>query len=455
MTKSQWNRRTFLKTTLASSTFIAGLGKGMSFAAGHTANPFNLATGSTVDAVIFNGGYGYDYVEFAGAIVEGNHDGVDVVVSPSTQIAQELQPRFIAGTPPDLIDNSGAGRINFTAIADQLEDLSDVIAAPNLEGQTIADTLLGGALTPGTYDGRLIAINYVLTVYAMWYSASLFEENGWTPPKTWAEAKELGAKAKEKDIYLFGWGKEAVTYYLNAIICSAIKEGGHDVRLGLENLTPDCWSHPAMQSVLTEVHDIIAAGYVKPGGAGTQFTAAQAQWSNEQAFLIYPSGAWIENEMKAVTKEGFRMTGMPVPTVSENSALPLTSLQSTADEAFIVPSNAANVAGGKEVLRAMLSKEAAQNFVKTRLAPTIVEGSIPEDGFGSTALQSQGKLLSDAGQDVFSWNFINLYGMDGDFNVQWNLFMDGKLSVDELTAAMQAITDRVANDDSIVKATVE
>ena len=29
-------------------------------------------------------------------------------VSPSTQIAQELQPRFVGGNPPDLIDNSGA-----------------------------------------------------------------------------------------------------------------------------------------------------------------------------------------------------------------------------------------------------------------------------------------------------------------------------------------------------------
>ena len=37
---------------------------------------------------------------------------------------------------------------------------------------------------------------------------------------------------------------------------------------------------------------------MKPGGAGTQFTAAQAQWSNNQDALLYPSGSWIENEMK-------------------------------------------------------------------------------------------------------------------------------------------------------------
>ena len=48
-------------------------------------------------------------------------------------------------------------------------------------------------------------------------------------------------------------------------------------------------------------------------------------------------------------------------------------------------------------MRAMLSKEAATNFAKTKLAPTIVKGTVPDDGFGSTALVSQGKMLEGAG----------------------------------------------------------
>ena len=142
-----------------------------------------------------------------------------VKVAPSTQIAQELQPRFVGGNPPDLIDNSGAGTSASATIIDQLEDLTSVIDAPNLEGIKIRDTLFGGVLEPGTFDGKLAALNYVMTVYALWYSASLFDDNGWTPPKTWDEAIELGAKAKEKDMYLFVWGKEAATYYQTLAIC--------------------------------------------------------------------------------------------------------------------------------------------------------------------------------------------------------------------------------------------
>ncbi len=52
------------------------------------------------------------------------------------------------------------------------------------------------------------------------------------------EAKDLGAKAKAKNLYLFGWGKEAATYYQTTLIASAIKEGGDEVRLALDNIQP-------------------------------------------------------------------------------------------------------------------------------------------------------------------------------------------------------------------------
>jgi len=463
--KKPLQRRQFLKFALAAAAITPLAGSLVSCAAsgGDDApatqetgavsadNPFGVPANSAVDAVIFNGGYGIDYVEFAAKQMQTLHEGVTVKVSPSTQIAQELQPRFVAGDPPDLIDNSGAGNIGMATIMAQLEDLTSVIDAPNVEGTKIRDTLFGGVLEPGTFDGKLAAINYALTVYALWYSASLFEENGWTPPKTWDEAYELGVKAKEKDKFLFVWGKEAATYYQTLAICSAIKQGGDEVRLSLENLKPDSWSQPAVQDVFNGMKKIIDAKMFKPGGSGTQFTAAQSQWSNDQDALLYPSGSWIENEMKDQTKEGFKMTGAPEPTVDASSKLPYTALHSAAGEPFVIPSQGKNVAGGKELLRVMLSKEAATNFAKTKLAPTVVKDTVPADGFGSTALVSQTTMLGDAGTDIFSWQFVDYYGMNKDQLVLWNTFLDGKSSVADLTKGLQGITDKVANDSSVKK----
>ena len=462
-------RRQFLRGSLAAAALLPASGFLASCASSGTGNgsgsgtkskgkvsannPFGVAKGSTTEAVIFNGGYGIDYAKFAGDQMQ-KQQGVTVKVSPVTNVAQTLQPRFVAGNPPDVIDNSGAGLIGINTIRNQLEDLTDVIEAKNYEGKVIKDTLFPGVTKPGTFDGKFVQLNYVLTVYALWYSASLFDQEGWTVPKTYDEMLTLGAKAKKKGKYLLGWGKEAATYYQTMAIASAIKEGGDEVRLALENLKPKCWSMPAIQSVFQGLKKIIDAGYVKPGGAGTQFTAAQAQWSNAEDFILYPSGGWIENEMKTQTKKGFKMTGAPEPVVSSSPAMPYEALHSTAGEGYIVPSKGKNVAGGKEFLRAMLSKDAATNFAKTKLSSTIVKGTVPPDGFGSTALQSQIKLLASAGTNVFSWNFVDLYGMNQDQLVVWNSFLAGKSSVSDLTGKLQAITDKVANDSSVQKVKV-
>jgi N-acetylglucosamine transport system substrate-binding protein len=460
---AHFDRRTLLRGALATAALVplssalaacGGSSSNNNSSAAKTAtNPFGLANNSSVEAVIFNGGYGYDYVKYAAQQVPKQKDfsGVTIKVTPSTQIAQELQPRFVSGNPPDLIDNSGENAIGFSAIEQELETLDDVFEANNYEGTKIADTLYPNVKLPGTFGGKFIAMNYVMTVYGVWYSATLFQQNGWTPPKTWDEATALGAKAKAKGKYLWVWGKEAATYYQTMAVNSAIKEGGDEVRLALENLKPKCWSLPQIQSVFQALGEMVKKGYFVPGGAGTQFTAAQAKWSNNEQAILYPSGGWIENEMKSATKSGFNMTGAPEPTVSSSPSLPYAALRAAAGEPFIVPSQSKNVAGGKEILRAMLSKAAATNFSKTRLAPTIVKGLVPSDGFGSTALVSQTKMLAAAGADTFNYQFVDYYGMNTDQLVPWNSFLSGQLDVAGLTKALQGITDKVANDSSVKK----
>ncbi|WP_420113411.1 N-acetylglucosamine/diacetylchitobiose ABC transporter substrate-binding protein [Pseudactinotalea sp.] len=425
-------------------------GDGETSAPADASNPFGIEEGATVETVIFNGGYGVDYVEFAAAIFADLHGG-EATVEPSTEITSAMQPRFVAGNPPDLIDNSGAQSMGLNAILGQLEDLTDVIDAPNVEGTTIRDTLVNpNVLDSGIFDGKLAAINYVLSLYGIWYSGSLFEANGWTPPTTWEEAKALGAAAKEQDKYLFVWGKEAATYYQTLAIDSAIMQGGDEVRLALDNLEEDCWSKDAIQAVFTAMKEIIDLGYFKPGGSGTEFKTAQAQWALDQDALLYPSGSWIENEMKPNTADGFEMRGVPALVVDDSSAMPKTALHSTAGEPYIVPSDGANVNGGKEILRIMLSKESAANFAKTKLAPTVIADTVPEDGFGSTALVSQSEMLAAAGTDTFTHNFVGLYGLNQAQLVVWNAFLDGSKSVEELTSDLQAITDEARNTQEVI-----
>ena len=93
---AQFDRRTLLRGALATAAIVplggtlaacggsspsAGGGGGSS-GPKSASNPFGLAKSSSVDAVIFNGGYGYDYVKFAAEQVkkQKNFSGVTIKV---------------------------------------------------------------------------------------------------------------------------------------------------------------------------------------------------------------------------------------------------------------------------------------------------------------------------------------------------------------------------------------
>ena len=376
-------------------------------------------------------------------------------VTPTTKVAQTLQPRFVAGNPPDVIDNSGAGLIGINTIRDQLAELTDVIEAKNYEGTVIKDTLYPGVTEPGTFDGKFIVLNYALTVYAIWYSASLFEQNGWTVPKTYDEMLALGKEAKGKGKYLLGWGKEAATYYQTMAIGSAIKEGGDEVRLALENLKPDCWSLPPVQDVFNGLKKIIDAGYMKPGGSGTVFTAAQAQWSDAEDFILYPSGGWIENEMKDQTKSGFKMTG-----------------RARADriEQLEAAVGGAALDSWRGLHRPVAGQECRRwQGVPARDALQGCRGELRQDqalldhrqghgacrtGSGRRHCNPRSRCSRRQGRTFSRGNFVDLYGMNTDQLVVWNSFLSGDSDVAKLTKGLQDITDKVAKDDSIKKVQV-
>lgn len=416
-------------------------------------NPFGVADGSTVDAVIFDGGYGTEYVAAAGDAVSDRLSGVEVTVSASSAIAQELQPRFVAGDPPDLFTNDGAGNIPTDTIIDQLSELDDLWEAENLDGDTIADVVYAGVREGGEYDGKFVAANYVMTVIGLWHSASLLEAHGWEVPHTWDELLALGEQAKAEGLYLFTFGKEAANYYEWMLLDSAIKEGGIEVLTAIANLEEGAWSHPAVVEAYTKMEEAIANGYMMPGGAGTQFTQAQAQWSQDQQALFYPSGSWIENEMKDATAPDFQMTVSPFPTLTSDSAMPFEAMQAGAGVPFMVPAEAQNAAGAKELLRTMLSKDAAADFSKETLAPTIVKDTVPADGFGSTALASTMQSLESAGDDMFNWVLSNKYFMyyGIDHAVPLISFLSGEMTAQEYLTTVQEMSDKVAADASVTK----
>jgi len=83
-----------------------------------------------------------------------------------------------------------------------------------------------------------------------------------------------------------------------------------------------------------------------------------------------------------------------------------------------------------------------------------VRESVPSD-LESTALASQTRLLADAGEHVFTWRFVTHYGLGPETNEAWAQFLGGGLTAAALAERLQAASDRVRNDPSVERYTVE
>jgi N-acetylglucosamine transport system substrate-binding protein len=321
-------------------------------------NPLGVAPDAPLDVVIFKGGYGDEYAKFHESLYQREYPNATISHTATTQISQEMQPRFVAGNPPDVLDDSGAQKIPYATLVaeDQLTDLAKLLDAPSFDdrGVPVRDTLLPGVIEQGTFDDRFLILNYVYAAYPMWYSKPLFEKNGWQPPATWDEMLALCEQIKAAGIAPWAYGGvNAADYVLDLNLGMAAKLGGLEVLANIDNLEPNAWTQDAVVAGTEAVEELVRKGYFLPGCEGLKHTEAQTAWVQGEA-AFYVSGSWIENEMKGIAPPDFTMTAAPVPVLDTGGAMPLEAMHTLPTEAFLVPKQAKNVNGGLEYLRLML-----------------------------------------------------------------------------------------------------
>ncbi|MDR2378149.1 MAG: extracellular solute-binding protein, partial [Bifidobacteriaceae bacterium] len=217
-------------------------------------NPFGVEPGSVVEVVSLEGGYGNETVQYAAELVK-ERLGITATFATTSQVNQEFQPRFVAGDPPDLLTEGSGEHLPVTDMLDQLASFEELWNTPNYDGVKISDAVYPAVKSFGTVNGKFVRMPTTMTLFSLWYSKTLFEENGWEPPTTWDETMALCEKAKAKDKYLFTWGKEASSYWSWLAIDMAVKDAGLDVWRDIANLKEDAWSHPSVIASFEAIED--------------------------------------------------------------------------------------------------------------------------------------------------------------------------------------------------------
>ncbi|MEX1019339.1 MAG: N-acetylglucosamine/diacetylchitobiose ABC transporter substrate-binding protein [Litorilinea sp.] len=417
-------------------------------------NPLGLEAGTPVEGIFFEGGYGREYIDHAADIFRALHPENEMSVEGIQRLGEQLRPRFIAGDPPDVIDNSGAGNLDTTGLVaeEQLADLAALMSAASLDtpGATFADTLFPGSQADGVYDGRQLHLSIAYTVFGIWNSSTLMQENGWEIPATWDEFMGLCETIKGAGMNPWTYQGRFPQYMVFGVLMPLIyKIGGIQPIINIDNLEDGAWQDPAVVQAVQLMAQLHENEFIMPGTEGLTHTEAQAEWLQGNAVFL-PCGTWLENEMRELTPEDFNMTVHAVPTV-EGGAGSAEAIYANSGEIYFVPSQAKNVTGGIEFMRCMLSRESAKYFAQNVSSIMPVVGGT-EGIEVSSAMQSALAAVESAGDDIFNYRFSNWYIdlSDGSRDRTGDL-LTGRISSDEFVEAMQEIADQVKSDPDIQK----
>jgi N-acetylglucosamine transport system substrate-binding protein len=417
-------------------------------------NPLGVKEDAGLEVVIFDGGFGQEYAKAHEAMYTEKYPKAAITHSATTEIGKTLQPRFVDGTPPDVVNNSGGGQIDFNGLVSQnaLTDLGDLLDAPSLDqpDKTVKDTLQPGAVEVGSYNDKFFVLNYAYTAYGIWYSTKLFTERGWTYPKTWDDHIALCRTIKAAGISPWTYPGKHPRYMSWPVIATAIKFGGPQVSLAIDNLEPNAWKSDGMKAAADAWYQIVRDGYLLPGSAGLDHVQSQTAWCQGQAAFV-SCGSWLENEQKEVTPAGFNMAVAPTPSLGGDK-LPFEAIRGTAGEPFIVPAKAKNARGGLEYLRVMLSMRGAKDFTQKVSSLTVVKGSA--DGVSlPPGLASAVQALDASGTNGLTWVYNNYYRKLERTLVDaaCGEFFGGRLGPAEFLDRCQKGADEIAADSAITK----
>lgn len=417
-------------------------------------NPLGAPADAPLEVVVFKGGYGDQYAIEAGTVYEQRFPKATVDHKGIQRVGEVLQPRFISDDPPDVVDNSGAGRLDIVTLVSsgKLTDLTELLDAPSLDdpAKKVRETLMPGVVEDGTFDGKVFVLNYSSVLWGIWYSKPLFAKNGWTYPTTWAEMLTLCEQIKKSGIAPWTWQGKFPEYMNDPLVSLAAKAGGHELVKSVDNLEPGVWKSPSMLAAADAIYQLAARGYIMAGSEALSHTEAQNAWSKGQAAFI-PCGSWLEGEQQQVTPAGFDMVLGTVPALTGADKLPAGAVMAASSESFLVPAKAGNARGGLEYLRILFSQKVARGFAQNSKALPVVAGAT--DGLTlSSGLAATAQTAKAAGANMFGYRFRTWYPpLSKALDDATGELLTKRTTPDKWAERVQKAADAVAADSSVAK----
>lgn len=418
-------------------------------------NPLGVDPAAPLDVVIFKGGFGDDYALHVNEMYTARFPDAQITYAGIQRLGEQLQPRFVAGEPPDVIDNSGAGNLDNAALVaeGQLADLAPLLAAPSfdIEGMTVGESLVPGSQGSGVFNGVQYLLNLALSAYGVWYSSTWMEEQGYEYPETWDDMLALCEEIKGSGVAPWVTTGVHPQYARQFLFDQMLWKHDPQAMLNIENLEADAWRAPAVAEVLEALYQLAEREYLLPGWEGLDHIQSQNEWLQGNAIFI-PVGTWLENEMKDSIPPDFNMVIAPTPSLPGDQ-IPFSGIFAGGGEPFIVPAQGKNVAGGMEWMRLLFSREGGRVFAESTRSLTTVAGSGEGLDLG-TAFASTQEVIAAAGENTYVTQYQDWYTEFADeVKAQLASLLQMQISIEEFQTNVQDAADFLKDDSSTTKYT--
>ena len=292
--------------------------------------------------------------------------GIEVDLITDKNLEDVIGAAMQGGEFPDVIHlatGRPAGLTEQFIKDNNMAEITDVLSmtVPG-EDKLVKDKIAGGftdtSLTNPYNDGKTYMAPMFYSPCGLFYNAGLFEEKGWTVPKTWDEMWALGETAKAEGIYLFTYPTAG---YFDAFLYALMYSvGGTEFFEAATHYEEGVWQTEEAKTCF----DIIGklASYtnpITPAQANNQDFTQNQQLVLDNKALFMPNGTWIVGEMaEAPRAEGFKWGMTALPAVEEGGA----GYSYTWFEQAWIPAGAMNQDAAKQFIAFLYSDVACEIF---------------------------------------------------------------------------------------------
>lgn len=193
------------------------------------------------------------------------------------------------GSGPDVVITPGPSFVFELANAGLLLPLDDYTSSLGWDKDIVS-----WALSLGSVDGKLYSIPVELETMILYYNKTLFEQNGWTPPKTIDELMTLAQTIQDAGIMPFSgsnseW-RPANEWYASAFFNASA--GPQAVYEALNGTRP--WTDEAFVKAISDLDTLQQNGWISGGLENYYTLTTDEYWSafgNGEAAMVI-EGSW-------------------------------------------------------------------------------------------------------------------------------------------------------------------